>query len=44
MEALKQLLSQDKVAALMGSSGVGKSSLINALIGEEKLRTSDTSH
>ncbi len=44
MESLKQLLSQDKVAALMGSSGVGKSSLINALIGEEKLRTSDTSH
>ena len=39
MAALRQHLAQGRTAALLGSSGVGKSSIANALIGEEVLRT-----
>lgn len=40
MEQLKKYLIKGKSAALLGSSGVGKSSLINALLGEEVMKTS----
>jgi ribosome biogenesis GTPase / thiamine phosphate phosphatase len=39
MEALRGHLGRGRTAALLGSSGVGKSSIANALIGEELLRT-----
>jgi ribosome biogenesis GTPase len=39
LAALRQHLGRGRTAALLGSSGVGKSSLANALIGEEILRT-----
>jgi ribosome biogenesis GTPase len=39
MGALRTRLSKGRTAALLGSSGVGKSSIANALIGEEVLRT-----
>jgi len=35
IDALQEMLSEGKTAALLGSSGVGKSSLTNALCGEE---------
>lgn len=38
MDALRARLKPGRVMALLGSSGVGKSSLINALRGEETLR------
>lgn len=38
MDALRARLKPGRVMALLGSSGVGKSSLINALRGEEILR------
>jgi ribosome biogenesis GTPase len=41
LEVLRQYLGRGKTAALLGSSGVGKSSIVNALIGEERLRTLD---
>lgn len=37
--ALRACLGRGRTAALLGSSGVGKSSLVNTLIGEERLRT-----
>jgi ribosome biogenesis GTPase / thiamine phosphate phosphatase len=37
MDALRQYLSRGKTAALLGSSGVGKSAIINALLGEARL-------
>ena len=37
--AMRGHLGRGRTAALLGSSGVGKSSLANALIGEERLRT-----
>jgi ribosome biogenesis GTPase len=37
--ALRAHLGRGRTAALLGSSGVGKSSIANALIGEERLRT-----
>ena len=37
--ALRQHLGHGRTAALLGSSGVGKSSIANALIGDEVLRT-----
>ena len=39
MAALRDHLGPGRTAALLGSSGVGKSSIANALIGEEILRT-----
>ncbi len=41
IEAIRQHLSRGKTAVLVGSSGVGKSTLINRLVGEEVLRTAD---
>jgi ribosome biogenesis GTPase len=41
VEAVRAHLSRGKTAVLVGSSGVGKSTLINRLIGEEVLRTAD---
>jgi ribosome biogenesis GTPase len=41
IEAVRGHLSRGKTAVLVGSSGVGKSTLINRLLGEEVLRTSD---
>jgi len=41
IEAVRAHLSLGKTAVLIGSSGVGKSTLINRLIGEEVLRTAD---
>lgn len=41
LEELKALLTPGKKAVFLGSSGVGKSSLINALMGEEVMKTGD---
>jgi len=41
IEALRAYLGRGRTAALLGSSGVGKSSIANALIGDERLRTRD---
>lgn len=40
LENLRIYLKPGKCVALLGSSGVGKSSLINALLGEERMKTS----
>lgn len=39
LDAVRGHLSPGRTAALLGSSGVGKSTLVNALLGEERLRT-----
>jgi ribosome biogenesis GTPase len=39
VEALRGSIGEDETAAFVGSSGVGKSSLINALIGENRMAT-----
>ena len=39
VDVLRQHLGYGKTGALLGMSGVGKSSIVNALIGEERLRT-----
>jgi len=39
MASLRERLGRGKTAVLLGSSGVGKSSIANALVGEERLRT-----
>lgn len=39
MDKIKNLISKDTTLALVGSSGVGKSTLINYLIGSEQLKT-----
>jgi ribosome biogenesis GTPase len=41
VDVLRQYLSHGQTAALLGSSGVGKSSIVNQLLGEELLRTRD---
>ncbi|MEN8614229.1 ribosome small subunit-dependent GTPase A [Dehalogenimonas sp. THU2] len=41
LDALKKYLSKGKTAAFLGSSGAGKSALINALLGQEKQETGD---
>jgi len=41
MDALRALLSPGSIAVLLGSSGVGKSSLVNALLGAETMDTGE---
>jgi ribosome biogenesis GTPase len=41
LDALKSRLTRGKTAAFLGSSGVGKSALINALLGVEKQETGE---
>jgi len=41
LDALRDHLGVGKTAALLGSSGVGKSSIVNSLIGHELMRTHD---
>jgi ribosome biogenesis GTPase / thiamine phosphate phosphatase len=41
VEALRAHLAGNRTAVLLGSSGVGKSSLINRLLGEERFRIGD---
>lgn len=43
MDELKKLLYKGKTYCLLGSSGVGKSSLINSLIGENRMKTATIS-
>src|SRR5262249_54027751 len=39
LEALRARLRPGRTAAILGSSGVGKSTLVNALLGEDRQRT-----
>lgn len=41
LEAFDRYLDPGRTGALLGSSGVGKSTLVNALVGEERFKTSD---
>jgi ribosome biogenesis GTPase len=41
IDVITRYLGPGKTGALLGSSGVGKSTLVNALIGEEKFKTKD---
>jgi ribosome biogenesis GTPase len=41
MDGLGEFLAPGRTVALLGSSGVGKSSIVNRLLGEERLRTGD---
>lgn len=40
-EIIESYLGRGRTGALLGSSGVGKSTIVNALIGEERLKTQD---
>jgi ribosome biogenesis GTPase / thiamine phosphate phosphatase len=42
VEALRRHLAGNRTVALLGSSGVGKSTIINRLLGEERFRTAET--
>lgn len=42
LDELKQYFGENKTAAIVGSSGVGKSTLINSLLGEERLKVKNT--
>lgn len=42
LEQLRPYCAVGKTVAFLGSSGVGKSTLINSLLGEERLKTTDT--
>ena len=44
VEALLPFLAPGRTVALMGSSGVGKSTIVNRMLGEERLRTGDGRH
>ena len=41
LEVFDRYMGRGRTAALLGSSGVGKSTLVNALMGEELLKTTD---
>lgn len=41
LDVLRQYLGAGKTAALLGSSGVGKSSIVNTLVGEDRLPTQE---
>ncbi len=41
IEVVERYLGPGKTGALLGSSGVGKSTIVNALMGDEKLKTQD---
>lgn len=41
LDVFERYMGPGRTAALLGSSGVGKSTLVNALMGEERLKTSD---
>ena len=41
LEELRQYLTTGQTAAFLGSSGVGKSTIINSLLGEERLETQE---
>ena len=41
LDALERFLGSGRTVALLGSSGVGKSTLVNRLLGEERLRTKE---
>jgi ribosome biogenesis GTPase len=41
LDALRTYLAPGRTVALLGSSGVGKSSIVNALLGEERLSTAE---
>jgi len=41
IEVIQEYLGPGKTGALLGSSGVGKSTLVNALVGEDRLKTQD---
>ena len=43
IDALRPYLAPRRTVALLGSSGVGKSTLINRLLGEERFRTAEVS-
>ena len=43
IELLKKHIGSNETVSLIGSSGVGKSSIINALLGKEQLKTSEVS-
>lgn len=41
LEALRRLLTSGRTGALLGSSGVGKSTIVNSILGHDLLRTHD---
>jgi ribosome biogenesis GTPase len=41
VQLIEQYLGRGRTGALLGSSGVGKSTIVNALVGEERLKTQE---